>query len=55
MINGSQNPLNGDLGHLRPALVEGKGIREVALSAEGKRELPPSISPQLAERIYLEA
>jgi len=48
------NPLNGDLGHLSPALVEGKGVREVALSAEARREPAERIAPQLAEKVYLE-
>ena len=49
MIN-TPNALNGDLGHLSPALVEGKGV---ALSAEARREPAERITPQLAEKIYL--
>jgi|TARA_B110000285_G_C14948060_1_gene525341 hypothetical protein len=52
MVNGMPNPLNGDLGHLSP--VEGRGLREVAISAEGKREPAERFGPQLAESILLE-
>ena len=52
---GTPNPnLNGDLGHLSPALVEGKGVREVALSAEARRSPAERVAPRLAEAVYLE-
>lgn len=54
MINGLANPLNGDLGHLSPPLVDGKGFREVAASAGGKREPAERFAPQLAESVLFE-